>query len=776
MAVDVVVYRGWGVNGDTLFGHVIGTEYTWEISTISPDLSSISNGIVQVGDGVVFRGEIPNTFDEGLYYSDGSGATLITSQAVGGATYSDPNAFSSFGNEAVFLASTPGSFRDTLMVTNGAGAPEILIPDRIDDYEIIGNTLYALTDNGDIFAIDFAGNAQLVYDYDTNAPGIDIQIDFMFEFNGALHFRGSPAGQSQNDFYRLDPNTFQITELDIAEDSGGDNIYFWYGGVGDSQFFYWYPVNGAGTELHVSDGTAAGTRFVADINPGTVSSYVSAGTRPNMLGDRIIFVADDGGPDGRELWISDGTLFGTFALSGSNTSVGALSFLNMNTFRLGNEMLFTADNGTGTELFITDGTIPGTRLLADLNQASGSSDSDPEFWVGHNGVVYFALGRGPNDDAVWRTDGTAAGTYVVSDPGGTSFNEPTLINVVQFQIANLPAQEQTGTQSGETLTGDFLVDILIGLGGDDILDGRGGIDQMYGGTGNDIYYVDTYLDEVYEVPGQGANDQVYSSANYALTPGSEVEVLGTRNVAGSDNLILIGNEYGQQMLGNTGNNILAGGGGVDSFVGYGGNDIYVTDRAGEVVVELAGQGYDSIYTSATYTIAAGVSIERFVTTSQAGTAAINLTGNEVGQIIGGNAAANSLYGGAGQDSLYGYNGNDFLEGAEGNDWLRGGAGVDRFVFREALGAASGIDRIFDMNLADNIVFDALAYSGPIRSATAAEFRVGTAALDADDRIIYDYSTGVFWFDADGNGAGAAILFGVIHGAPSGVDHTWFELW
>jgi len=264
------------------------------------------------------------------------------------------------------------------------------------------------------------------------------------------------------------------------------------------------------------------------------------------------------------------------------------------------------------------------------------------------------------------------------------------------------------------------------------------------------------------------------------SPFDDIPLNGTASddyISGLDGRDIILSGFGDDIInGGAGNDILIGQAGIDTTYGGLGDDIHVTSESTDIVFETAGQGYDSVYTSATFVLEAGLSIERFVTTSQAGTTLINLVGNENGQVMGGNAANNSLYGGAGVDSLYGYNGSDFLEGAEGNDALFGGAGVDRFIFREAMGVASGIDRIYDMNSADNIVVDAIAYSGPIRSLTANEFRVGTAALDADDRIIYDDTTGVFWFDPDGSGAQSQILFGVLNNVPAGVDHTWFELW
>lgn len=318
------------------------------------------------------------------------------------------------------------------------------------------------------------------------------------------------------------------------------------------------------------------------------------------------------------------------------------------------------------------------------------------------------------------------------------------------------------------------VDYINGGDGNDRLDGGTGVDQLHGGLGNDIFYVDTYTDTVSETVGEGTFDQVYASATYALTWGAEVERLAVTTQTSTTAITLVGNEYGQQMLGNNGNNVLAGGAGLDSFIGYGGDDIYVVDNAAESITEIAGQGTDAVYTTVSYALAAGVSIERLVAAPLASTNSVTLTGNELAQVIVGNNGLNTIYGGAGNDSIYGMGGNDWLESAQGNDSLFGGTGVDRFVFRESLGAASGIDRIYDMTASDNIVVDAQAVSS-LTSLTADQFRVGTSAADADDRIIYDAITGVFWFDADGTGAQAAILFGVINGAPAGVDHTWFEL-
>ena len=107
-----------------------------------------------------------------------------------------------------------------------------------------------------------------------------------------------------------------------------------------------------------------------------------------------------------------------------------------------------------------------------------------------------------------------------------------------------------------------------------------------------------------------------------------------------------------------------------------------------------------------------------------------------------------------------------LAGALGADTLVGAGGADSFLFDTALGGGN-VDTIADFAAGDDtIVLDDAAFAGLGLGALAAgAFRVGTAATDGDDRIVYNQATGALLFDADGNGIGAAVQFATLQGAP-----------
>jgi Ca2+-binding RTX toxin-like protein len=135
----------------------------------------------------------------------------------------------------------------------------------------------------------------------------------------------------------------------------------------------------------------------------------------------------------------------------------------------------------------------------------------------------------------------------------------------------------------------------------------------------------------------------------------------------------------------------------------------------------------------------------------------------------GGAGHDTLDGGFGRDVLYGESGNDVLRGLEGSDRLFGGAGRDTmeggsgsdiFVFNAALNTRTNVDSLPDFKTADTIqlenrIFTKLTKTGTLSSSA---FWTGSAAHDANDRIIYDKSTGNLYYDQDGTGSKNAVLF------------------
>lgn len=243
------------------------------------------------------------------------------------------------------------------------------------------------------------------------------------------------------------------------------------------------------------------------------------------------------------------------------------------------------------------------------------------------------------------------------------------------------------------LTGNAFVNALVGNAGNNRLDGAGGADTMTGGAGNDTYAVDAVGDRVVEAAG-GGTDTVLAAVSYALAAGQEIETLATTDPAGRTAIDLTGNALAQSLRGNAGANTLDGGGGADTLSGGGGDDRYGVDQAGDVVIEAAGDGYDTVHASVSYTLTAGQEIERLIANAASGTAPLSLTGNDLANRLDGNAGDNVLTGVGGNDKLVGGLGRDTLDGGVGDDVLFGGADADLLrggVGQDSLSGDGGTD-------------------------------------------------------------------------------------
>ncbi len=170
----------------------------------------------------------------------------------------------------------------------------------------------------------------------------------------------------------------------------------------------------AGTELWRTDGTAAGTYQVKDINPGGGSSGIASLA---VLNNTLYFFANDG-TNGPALWKSDGTAQGTVMVKLFST--GAADGL----IAVNGRLLFEASSpDTGMELWQTDGTSNGTSLVLDINPGPSSSIGIANSIV-MGSVLYFAADDGTHGTELWKTDGTTAGTSMVKDIVTTSPGPP----------------------------------------------------------------------------------------------------------------------------------------------------------------------------------------------------------------------------------------------------------------------------------------------------------------------------------------------------------------
>lgn len=256
--------------------------------------------------------------------------------------------------------------------------------------------------------------------------------------------------------------------------------------------------------------------------------------------------------------------------------------------------------------------------------------------------------------------------------------------------------------------------------------GTEGADSLFGGDGNDV------------LDGRGGNDNLYGRA---------------------------GNDY---LIGGAGDDFLDGGTNYDQMDGGAGNDTYVVDHASDLVVERFDGGTDTVLSSISYQLMN----DQIENLTMIGGNAVNGTGSWLDNQLTGNAAANRLEG---------REGNDVIDGKAGEDVLVGGLGADTFVFSTAPGAGDtnvyaasdgtvgggNVDHILDFQAGvDRIALDDSVFTGlTVGALDPAAFAVGAAA-DADDRIVYDPTTGAVSFDSDGVGGAAAIVFATVQ---PGVD-------
>jgi Ca2+-binding RTX toxin-like protein len=349
---------------------------------------------------------------------------------------------------------------------------------------------------------------------------------------------------------------------------------------------------------------------------------------------------------------------------------------------------FTLPSGF-EHIVLTGGTAANATGNSLANRVTGNVADNVLIGLGGNDTLDGGLGGdqliGGTGNDLYRVDHVGDVVVELAGEGTDTVESPfsyTLgANVEKLVLTGSSAVDGTGNTLGNTLTGNSAANTLYGLDGIDTLDGLGGADQMFGGAGNDTYVVDNAGDVVTELSGQGT-DTVKASISYTL--GANVEKLtltGSAALSGTGNTLantITGNSGANALYGAAGNDTLDGGTGADLLYGNAGNDTYVVDNAGDSVVELSGEGTDTVKSSIAYVL--GADVEKLTLT---GSASIGGTGNEL---------ANTLTGNTGNNYLDGGSGNDIIAGGKGVDSLWGGLGADKFDFNAITDSLVGPNR------------------------------------------------------------------------------------
>jgi Ca2+-binding RTX toxin-like protein len=540
----------------------------------------------------------------------------------------------------------------TIEVTDVNEAPEVMSDSDLTRNSVAENAANGTAVGVTVWAVDLDANDNLTYSLTNDAGGrfaIDSATGVVTVANGSL--LDFEAAASHDITVRATDSSGLTQDQDFTIDLA--------------------DVNEAPSSI--ADADTAENAVVEHAANGTVVGITASGSDPDS-GDTLTYsLTDDAG--GRfaidsttgVVTVADGSLLDyntapSHSITVRATDSGGLTADQAFTINL------SSAGGGGGDLTLT-GTSGGDVL-------TGGAGNDTLNGLAGDDV----LDGGAGADTL--IGGTANDTYYV-DSSGDSVNEAagegtdTVISSITWTLgSNLENLILSGTAGiegyGNTLdnviTGNDGDNYLWGGAGNDTFDGGAGNDTMVGGKGNDTYYVDSTDDYGYEAAGEGT-DTVISSVTWGLDTNFENLILtgtATYGIGNSEDNVITGNDVYNYLEGGTGNDTLDGGAGNDDLVGGTGDDTYDVDSSDDYIYEVAGEGIDSVYSTA-HDWGMDSNVEN-----------LTLIGTAYGGY--GNSLSNTIIGNTEDNALSGGGGDDYLDGGTGADWFYGGLGNDTYIF------------------------------------------------------------------------------------------------
>lgn len=633
-ADDSIRISGWyEPNGQTIEQIYFADSTIWDKATLiamAPDGGNVGEQILGTATNDILVGTSGNDIIDGLAGAD------TMSGGMGDDTY-----FVDRTNEKVIENADEGV--DTINST-----VTYTLPEFVENLTLLGSTSIKATGNVlDNVLIGNAGSNTL-----DGKAGQDTMM-----------------GGAGNDTYYVDDEGDQVVEL---ADEGTDTVHalvsFTLGDhierltlTGEDH------INGTGNDLNnILTGNAGNNILVGGAGNDTLDGKAGVDTLIGGLGNDTYTVDHE---DDVVVELED---------EGVDTVRASVSYtLSENVERL---TLTSEDhiNGTGNALNnVLIGNVGNNILIGDEGNDTLDGKAGADTLIGGLGNDIYTVDH-EGDVVIENGDeGTDTVRASISYTLGDHVERLTLLGAENI--------DATGNDLNNILTGNVGNNTLIGGLGNDTLNGREGADTLVGGEGNDTYTADHENDVVIELENEGT-DTVRASISFTLSENVErLTLLGVSDLSATGNQlnnILTGNSGNNFLYGLDGNDTLDGKAGQDVMIGGVGDDVYVVDDTGDMVIELADEGIDTVKSSISYTL--GDHLENLTLTGTDQTYGI---GNSQDNKLTGNVSSNYLYGLAGNDTISGNAGNDVLQGGDGDDTVNGNAGND------LLDGGAGNDRL-----------------------------------------------------------------------------------
>jgi len=378
----------------------------------------VSSQLFKMGDKLYFSSNDSESGNE-LWVSDGTlnGTKMIKDIYAGkdkyGNVYSSrPDSFTVMNNKLYFSADNENGRE--LWVSDGTDAGTKMVKDI------------------------YAGKNKSGYAYSSSPNSLTV-------INNKLYFSASDEnGRELWVSDGTDAGTKMVKDIYAGKNSNG----LAYSSHPDSftvmnNKLYFGADNGSGKELWVSDGTLTGTKMVKDIYAGKNIYRIAYSSHPDsftVMNNKLYFSASNA--NGKELWVSDGTLTGTKMVkdiyAGKNSYGSVYSSIPMNLTVINNKLYFSASDENGQELWVSDGTDAGTKMVKDIftgkDRYSNVNSSNPNSLTVMNNKLYFRA-KNASGHELWVSDGTDAGTKMVKDIyAGINTSNPTNLTLMNNKL------------------------------------------------------------------------------------------------------------------------------------------------------------------------------------------------------------------------------------------------------------------------------------------------------------------------------------------------------